>query len=164
MPEKSSSGSDFASVLSRATAVPEAAGEGRDLPDGFPFPSMAGHRIVDSTEEEAGGGIEGLVAYDWYIQRKVFVIYRPWDNCGRCEEALARGTDVLPAEGDYECPHTQVKEYKTVLDDILAAKFVFGSEQEIPQKDGSIVISLRWYEKKSKRKLPKVTVAVKTAG
>jgi len=150
-PGKPDAGSDFASVLSKATSLPSLEELGKDLPDGFPLGAGKHHRIV-----EEGEGIPGVVAYDYFIHRKGFVIYRPWDNCSRCTGALASGAVSLPDEGDISCPHTAISEYKRVVDEILSGKLIFGSEQELVQKDGSIVISLRWYEAKAsaKKKVP----------
>lgn len=144
-------GLDFAAVLNAASRPPEPGSEkGKDLPDGFPLPTGDGHRFVETSED----GIPGVVAYDFKIHRRVFTIYRPWDGCVRCGAAIAAGEERLPDEGDYECPHVTKTEYEEVVNEILAGKLIFGSEQEIPQKDGSIVVSLRWYERFPRKKKP----------
>lgn len=143
--QKADVGSDFATVLGRAMEPPVPTDPvGRDLPDGFPFSPPTTHRVVDTSKDPSG--IEGAVAYDYKIQRRVFVIYKPWEHCARCTNDIAQNTVTIPDEGDYECPHINVKVYKEIVDKILAAELIFGSEQEVVQKDGSIVISLRWYE------------------
>jgi hypothetical protein len=155
-PPKSDAGSDFASVLNAAMQIPEGfETKGTDLPDGFPLPRQGSHRTVDTTDE----GIPGVTAFDFKIHRKVFTIFRPWDNCARCGQDIAGGAVTLPDSGDHECPHTALDEYETIVNDILAGKMIFGSEQEITQKDGSVLVSLRWYEKiPSKKKKPQVRV------
>lgn len=146
---KPDAGMDFASILNAASQPPEPGqGLGRDLPDGFPLPSMDGHRVVDTSED----GIPGVVAYDFKIHRQVFTIFRPWDGCARCGASIASGEERLPDEGDYECPHVTKDTYESIVNEILAGKLIFGSEQEIPQKDGSIVVSLRWYERIPRKK------------
>jgi hypothetical protein len=156
MPLKQDAGTDFASVLSSAMQSPEGFdGKGLDLPDGFPLPRQDSHRTIDTSEE----GIPGIIAYDFKIHRKVFVIFRPWGDCARCGQDIAASSVSLPESGDYDCPHTSLDEYETIVNDILAGKFLFGSEQEITQKDGSVLVSLRWYEKTpSKKKKPQVRV------
>lgn len=156
MPLKQDAGSDFASILNAAMQTPEGfEGKGMDLPDGFPLPRQDGHRTVDAAEE----GIPGVTAFDFKIHRRVFTIFRPWDGCARCGQDIAAGGASLPESGDYECPHTALEEYETIVNDILAGKMIFGSEQEITQKDGSVLVSLRWYEKTpSKKKKPQVRV------
>jgi len=153
MPLKQEAGSDFASILNSAGRVPEAfESNGKDLPDGFPFQKDPTHRMVDSEQE----GIPGVAAFDFKIHRKVFTIFRPWGDCARCGQDIASGASSIPATGDYECPHVSLEDYEATVNDILAGKLLFGSEQEITQKDGSVLVSLRWYEKipSKKKKAP----------
>jgi len=149
MPLKQDAGSDFASILNAAMQTPEGfEGKGVDLPDGFPLPNMDGHRTVESTEE----GIPGITAYDYKIHRQVFTIFRPWESCARCGADIANNKVNLPDVGDYSCPHVAEDEYEDTVNQILAGKLIFGSEQEITQKDGSVLISLRWYERTAAKK------------
>lgn len=144
MPLKPEAGLDFASILNAASQTPQSFENlGKDLPDGFPFTADPSHKVITSEDD----GIVGATSYDYKIHRKVFTIFRPWEHCARCTAELAAGTADLPKEGDYACPHVTLKEYETVINDILSAKLIFGSEQEITQKDGSVLVSLRWYEK-----------------
>lgn len=155
MPLKNDAGSDFASILNAATMTPGSfESKGTDLPDGFPMGGPEGsHRLVETEEQ----GIPGVAAFDFKIHRKVFTIFRPWEHCARCGSELASGAVTLPLEGDYECPHVMLKDYETITNDILAGKLLFGSEQELTQKDGSVLVSLRWYEKiPSKKKKAQV--------
>lgn len=143
-PPKSDAGIDFPSILNAAMQTPASfEGMGKDLPDGFPLPPGEQHRVVDTDKE----GIPGVTAYDFKIHRKVFTIFRPWDGCSRCGQDLASGNAALPDDGDYSCPHVALDEYESTVNDILAGKMIFGSEQEITQKDGTVLVSLRWYEK-----------------
>jgi len=155
-PPKPDAGSDFASILNSAMRTPDGfEALGKDLPDGFPMGPGEQHRVVDTENE----GIPGVTAYDFKIHRKVFTIFRPWEGCSRCGQDLASGAASLPDSGDYECPHTALDEYQTIVNEILAGKMIFGSEQEITQKDGTVLVSLRWYEKiPSKKKKPQVRV------
>ena len=149
--QKAEAGFDFATSISKAMTSPEVTTNGRDLPDGFPLPTSETGRVIDTAQDPQG--IAGAIAYDFTIQRRVFVIYRPWEACERCTNAIAQGNVTLPDdEGDYECPHTTLKAYREIINKVLAAEYVSGGEQEVVQKDGSIVISLRWYEKKLNHK------------
>jgi len=156
MPVKPDAGSDFAAILNAAAQVPSSVENlGKDLPDGFPLSMGENHRMV----ETEGEGIMGMAAFDFKVHRKVFVIYRPPETCARCGNAMALGTVSLPDEGDYECPHVSQTDYEEVVNEMLAGKLIFGSEQEITQKDGSVAVSLRWYEKiPSKKKKPVVGI------
>lgn len=151
---------DFASILTRAQQAPEVAeGNGKDLPtDGFPLPVATHHRVVDQVQDPKG--IEGLVAYDFTGFRAVFLIYRPWDGCRRCVEAMGNGTVTLPVDGDYTCPHTDLVKYQNILNRCLAGEYLAGGENELVQKDGSVVISMKWFEKKlNPRKNKKSAIA-----
>jgi hypothetical protein len=145
-------GTDFASVLTAANKVPEATSDGKDLPDGFPLPRDSQHKHVDTATDD--DPIPGIKKYDFRIHRRVYTIFRPWEKCDRCANLIAAEAVELPAEtGDYTCPHTHILEYEDVNNKILAGEFLFGSEQEISNPDGSVRISLRWYEpvRKSKK-------------
>jgi hypothetical protein len=164
MPLKQDAGSDFASILNSAMQTPGGfETKGMDLPDGFPLPQQDSHRTVDTSAE----GIPGVTAYDFKVHRRVFTIFRPWDGCARCGQDIAASTTSLPEDGDYDCPHTALVEYEDIVNDILAGKMIFGSEQEITQKDGSVLVSLRWYEKiatkKKKTPQPRVDGTVEEA-
>lgn len=146
LPPASSSGLDFINALSAASTSPNQGGDGKDLPDGFPMTGVHGHRVIDSSKEE---GIEGASAYDYTAHRQVFLIYRPWSSCNRCAQSIVSQKVTLPDdEGDITCAHTQVKAYKEILDRGLAGQLILGSEQETTQRDGTIVVSMKWYEMK----------------
>lgn len=145
---KAEAGLDFAEVLNKAQKSPaDFESLGKDLPDGFMPPP--GEKVVDSTGEE---GIPGITNYDYKIHRRVFTIFRPWDACARCGQDIAANKASLPDDGDYECPHVAKDDYEEISNDILAGKLIFGSEQESNLKDGTVLISLRWYEKIKKQK------------
>lgn len=137
----------FASVLNRATQLPDTEQDaGKDLPDGFPLAAAAHHRVVDTANDPAA--IEGMIAYDFTCRRGVFLIFRPWEGCNRCVQDMASNLVTVPATGDYTCPHTSLSSYEAIVNKTLAGEYLWGSENEVNQKDGSIVISLKWFEKK----------------
>lgn len=126
---------------------------GSDLPDGFPLPVAPHHRVVDATKDPTA--IEGMVAYDFTCRRDVFLIFRPYDACNRCAHNIAQNVVAIPTTGDYTCPHTRLAEYEAVMNKSLAGEYLHGSENEVVQKDGSILISLKWFEKKVSTRRPK---------
>jgi hypothetical protein len=154
MPAPTANTEGFAALLGKALQTPELASDvGKDLPDGFPLPVAAHHRVVDTTNDP--GAIEGAVAYDFTCRRDVFLIFRPYDGCNRCSHDIAQNVVQIPQTGDYTCPHTRLSEYEAVLNRTLAGEYLFGSENEVVQKDGSILISLKWFEKKISKRKPK---------
>ncbi len=137
----------FAAVLGRAQKLPTVNEDaGKDLPDGFPIPSGLHHRVVDTSNDPTA--IEGLIAYDFTVHRGVYMIYRPWESCRRCLEAIGNNMIQPPVDGDMTCTHTQMAAYEAVINRTLSGEFLAGSEQDVIQKDGSIVVSVKWYEKK----------------
>jgi hypothetical protein len=137
----------FAVLLSKASAIPEVAtGDGQDLPDGFPLKKHPHHRVVDTKDDPTG--VEGTVAFDFSCKRAVFVIFKPWHTCKRCLEATGIDPSLLPADGEYVCPHTQLAEYQAMVDRGLAGQSILAPEAEYVQRDGSILVSTKWYEKK----------------
>lgn len=134
---------NFASFIGSAMKPPEPpTGGGTELPDGFPAPKLPGVRVV----HDEGEGISGVVAYDYKVHRRVFLIFQPYGQCTRCMSDIGNGVEVLPATGAFTCPHTDLVEYEEIVNDALSGKTIFGGETETVQKDGSVIISLRWYE------------------
>lgn len=147
MPGPPANTEGFAALLGKALQTPEiSSGDGQDLPDGFPLPVAQHHRVVDTTKDPRA--IEGLIAYDFTCRRGVFLIFRPYDGCNRCAQAIASNQVMIPVVGDYTCPHTLLADYEGILNKTLSGEYLFGSENEVVQKDGSIVISLKWFEKR----------------
>ena len=159
MPGPTSAGSDFSSVLAAAQKRPDADDKGHDLSDGFPFNPPSTSSIISSSEDDPKA-ITGVVKYDARVHRRVFTIWRDWNACSRCKDDIANNVIALPPVGEYECPHHMREEYERIINETLAGRLIMGGEQEIVQpRDGTILISLRWYEptlsKKQKRALVK---------
>ena len=143
-------GLDFAAALTAAQTPPAVNTEGRDLVDGYPLPVAATHRVVDSSQDPSS--IQGVMAYDYNVYRKVFVIFRPYWECPRCRDELADHIVTLPAVGDYDCPHTNLKAYQESVDQALAGKIIIGPETEQTLKDGTMLVSLKWWVSKINHK------------
>ena len=133
---------DFVSIFGQAPDPGDFSG-----PMG-PKPSPGAEQVPHDSRD----GIPGQSKYDYRAHRRVFLIYRPWHYCDRCRDAIAKGDIILPDEGDIECKHTMVDEYQRVMEDILKGRVLLGSETEITNKDGSVAVSLRWYEPTSRPK------------
>jgi len=142
-------GNDFASVFSSAFQGPENLTPQGDFASPLPGPSAGGFGTVGFDE---AGKIPGAVKYDFSIKRRVFLIYRPWERCQRCMDDVANNAVALPSTGDIDCPHNELAAYEDVVNRILDGSYLFGSENEIPNKDGTVSVSLRWYEPKPRAK------------
>lgn len=136
------SGNDFASIFSSAFQTPEAAGKELEFASAVP---SAGRGFSSVGAGEAGK-IAGATKYDFRVKRRVFLVYRPWERCQRCLDDVASGAVTPPAQGDLDCPHNELAAYEDVVNKILAGAYLFGSESEIANKDGTVAVSLRWYE------------------
>ncbi len=137
-------GNDFPSIFSSAMAPPEVPGVG-EFVSAFRASGSTPYGTVGPDEP---GKIAGTTKYDFVIKRRVFLIYRPWESCQRCLDDVANNSVALPSSGDHECPHNELPSYEDVVTKILAGAYLFGSESEIANKDGTVAVSLRWYEPK----------------
>jgi len=77
---------------------------------------------------------------------KVLVLWRPWENCPRCQLAMTEGRVEFPEDGDYTCPHTQEKEYKAIKDLCLRGEAVLQKEEffNVRSNDTRCVHILWW--------------------
>lgn len=145
MPFDSDNAVGFAATVSKGLTPPEpGGGGGKDLPDGFPMNTPGTFRLVDTSKEPEK--IPGGYEYDFTAHYKGFLVYRHWSTCARCQQAVATGEVLLPAdEGDLECPHTQVKAYLEARQAVLDSKALCDPPQQVVLKDGSVVITFQWY-------------------
>ena len=110
------------------------------------MPQMRGQRVIDTSKEE---GVDGANVYDYEPFQKVFSIYRPWGGCHRCQAMISANTVTLPTdEGDISCPHTQLKDLNEVRKKGMAGQVILGPEQETVLRDGTIIVSIKWWEPK----------------
>jgi hypothetical protein len=64
---------------------------------------------------------------------KVFCLWRDYAACPRCQNAIASGHAMLPAdEGDYDCPHNQSAEYKELLDSAMRGDITIVLQDRFP--------------------------------
>lgn len=135
-------GNDFASIFSSAFSSPDT--ERKEGEFASAFSSKA--RGFSAVGPGEAGKIQGATKYDFKVKRRVFLVYRPWERCQRCLDDVASGAVAPPAQGDIDCPHNELSSYEEVVNRILDGSFLFGSESEIANKDGTVAVSLRWYE------------------
>lgn len=104
-------------------------------------------------EPTATGGAKGL-RYTYKVRREVFVIYIPPGKCPACRYSAKNKSpdsqedelvDLLDGEAG-KCTHTRVEDYESTVNDCLSGKFLLGGETEHVMKDGTILISLKWFE------------------
>jgi hypothetical protein len=117
-----------------------------------------GVRRVTSDDPANPYGID-ISVIDYTFHHRVFLIWRPWNKCSRCKDALDRGSLQLPETGDHVCPHTHLEEYRRVTQAMLDGGQLRQSIQESTLVDGSIQISLAWLVPKVDRKKVKELMA-----
>jgi hypothetical protein len=79
---------------------------------------------------------------------KVFVIWRPWESCSRCNEAIQDESNKikLPDVGDYVCPHVQEADFKTIRDKCLSGEFLLDRQEFFNLRDGTRCVHISWLE------------------
>lgn len=142
------SGNDFASVFSSAFQIPDVS----ELDGDLSSPMGSGRRGVSRVGASEPDKVAGATKYDFLVKRRVFLVYRPWERCQRCLDDVANGATTPPASGDLQCPHNESAAYEQIVNKILDGSYLFGSENEIANKDGTVAVSLRWYEPKPRAK------------
>jgi len=78
---------------------------------------------------------------------RTFVIWRPWESCRRCLHAIEADESILPQdEGDYTCPHTQVKEFKRTKDACYQGNGAPTREDYSSLKNGTQIVTFAWIQ------------------
>jgi hypothetical protein len=81
---------------------------------------------------------------------KVFVLWRPWEECSRCTADVSNNIVVVPTTGEYTCPHNQEDEYKNVKDIALRGRYILQREEFFKLKDGTLCAHLVWVSRNKK--------------
>lgn len=112
-------------------------------------------RIVDLDKEEdrddanlpAAAANADAIGPDTHCEAftKVFVLWRPWEECARCLADMAAARIVIPTEGDYTCPHTQEVGYKEIKDVVLRGRYILQREDFFKLKSGALCAHLVWW-------------------
>jgi hypothetical protein len=114
-----------------------------DLPRSSVFRS-AQDDLIGKDAKPGKAGIElSYVSFS-----KVFVLWRPWEVCSRCSEALQDENNKikLPDTGDYVCPHVQEKEFKVIKDKCLAGDHLLDRQEYFNLRDGTRCVHISWLE------------------
>lgn len=139
---------DFIGMINDLGKLPDpgaGSGVGGDLPDGFPVQDREGiwKRVDTSKDPEA---IPGAVESFLLPKREYFTVYRPWEQCQRCKDDLAQQMVELPEEGDLTCPHTNKRSLDAIYLKAAKGRALINHEEQIVQKDGTVVVSIVWGE------------------
>ncbi len=102
-----------------------------------------GTRTVSTNDAENPYNVP-YTALEFTYHHEVFVIYRPWWECERCNTAIATNKVVLPDDSDIVCPHTRRTQYLDIKHKMLNKGYIRQIEREETLKDGTIQISLAW--------------------
>jgi len=83
------------------------------------------------------------------VHHETYVIFRPWQSCGRCQKATKENPDLLPEEGEYVCPHTRHGEYIRLVNRLRNAKAngpMKLSAREFSNERGELYVTIAWEE------------------
>lgn len=147
---------DFLNAIASAKTVPESPavsnGQAVGLPAIFETEGEAEERDSEYVKKEANPIKLGVETY-LEANSKVFVIYRPWEKCSRCKEAISDGEISLPTDvGDHTCLHTQLDEYQAILNAGLKGDIVLTTKEAISTPDGVQRVHLEWLAPNEDRK------------
>ncbi len=104
----------------------------------------------DDPRNPFGRAIEQM---KWDLDHCIFVVFRPWESCALCRGRHKAGTLVLPDEGDHTCPHTQIKDYRKLLQDRADGVCRFYETETTTLKNGTIIKSVGVARPKTKEDL-----------
>lgn len=145
MPGPINTGFNYVTLATEARRQPPSTmgGPGGDVLEipGFFQGEQANPHVNPETPPEKPG-----IETSYVSTTKVFCVWRDWAMCERCQNALGSGHATLPmASGDYTCPHTQLPEYKAVIDKHAKgdAAIVF---KEVFSTEGARYAHLEWME------------------
>jgi len=88
--------------------------------------TISSNPYIKATVSPDKVGIETAYAF----RTKIFTIWRLWEGCSRCATDLAGGQAVLGSR-EYVCPHTDLEEYKSIIDASLKGDLVITSREFI---------------------------------
>lgn len=102
-------------------------------------------------------------AIDWDYQCEIYLIHRPWHNCGRCTDDIQGNKVELPEDGDITCPHTRKKNYLQTMQKILNEGWLQVKRDEQFLQNGSVQVMVAWLvpkpNKEKAKKLAEKTFA-----
>ena len=77
---------------------------------------------------------------------KTLVIWRDYEECNRCTEVIATDQITLPDDGAYTCKHTQLNEYKDIMDRCLGGDGAMLHKEHFSTPDGKRCVLIEWVE------------------
>ena len=121
----------------------------------FDVPNLFGKTKESHVKpSEATSGAGTTLSYTCHT--KVFVLWRPWTDCPRCQsdiaDDLAAKRDQFTESGEYECPHVQKEFYTTVINKCMAIGYIISHKEYFSLSDGSRCIHLEWLVPQTKQK------------
>jgi hypothetical protein len=137
---------DFASSLVAARTLPTA-------PDGVPgtiaeFPPTFPPETLKEEQAPLPSMNAGDIATDLAVRQfsEVFLLWRPWEKCKRCLQAIDKDEIVLPEDSDYTCPHTHKAKYKEKVDFCLKGNGAMTLREYFNMANGNRLVHLEWVE------------------
>ncbi len=103
-------------------------------------PGDAHPRIAKDDPRNPFGRV--ITQMKWELDHRVFVVFRPWESCQLCRGKLKAGTLVLPDEGDHTCPHTQIADYRKLLQERADGVCRLYETETTTLKNGTIIKSV----------------------
>lgn len=135
-----SSGGSFTSMVAEGRKIPAGIDSDKAIEAPGFFSETRGPVTRDSGAEKLGAETE-CVSFS-----KVFLLWRPWNECARCMREINAGTITLPETGDHTCPHNQGDEYKRTVDRCLRGDGILQSRNYFNLKDGTRCVHIEWLE------------------
>jgi hypothetical protein len=78
---------------------------------------------------------------------KTFTVFRPWENCSRCLRNLESGEVIVPNDGDYMCPHTNLDTYESLMNQSVAGKHIVLLRESYSDPElGTQYVRVEWAE------------------
>jgi len=77
---------------------------------------------------------------------KVYILWKPWEECARCRMSMEGDMPsvVLPDDGDHECPHIQLEQYKETCDACLRGDAILVSKEFFNLPNGTRCVHVEW--------------------
>jgi hypothetical protein len=98
-----------------------------------------------------------IKAYKYTFDHRVFILFRPWNECPVCMKAFKEDRLEFPAVGDYTCPHHNKAEFLELNRKFLQDGWIQHSYKEEILKSGVLLVSMGWlipHEKQEVRRGP----------
>ena len=78
------------------------------------------------------------------IEHRTFITYIPYRYCGICKAEIAEEKVVIPENGRYICPHTDIVEYVELLNKRARDEIKVGEHVRTVLKEGTEQVTVTW--------------------